>query len=589
MGIIQEGLAVRLEYLNNSAYLFHEDYGWWDETLNRPTSKLMNLIKMNDNITKNKWGNIIPNESFINTNYSPLFDIVIPTYWDVMAAYPSSNGIGYGEHLKLDRASSWDDIDELRDWYVPPTVFLNPSSVPIDTPNDQYINYLPVMEPGFGYINDTKFYVFPNKVTYVINAHSNQSLYYIDTKSMGNGYPVYIYKNNSVTYNDVKSALVKYDEIESGEQLRLRSIQFNYNDETAIVDNIQPYIPMQIIDDKLSYIELSYSTYKLIGNTLTNIIKDYDYINLTDGFLYIHEPFDGVIILTYNEAGFDDVVIKNVDLSPITWDADDRVLSIIDQLKEPYTIYIIQPINTINNVDTEVNLTVVVKDSDNVPVDNITLAATEVMKLEDLSGNDIAATIEEVTYNGDTFYKIYNIPVDTDILLNNSIVIGRIHQPSEYLLIYKSLDILTAVINTNKYGAADIKIQSHETRIPFSNIQYYIKVSHGTYESTYTLVKTNNINFTPPEDNIMTHTAPITTRQTVIDDYNNNTITTQEFIWGGYVRAYTLSDWDNDIDNYIHIPAYNGKSITTIDASSLSGTYVLQYDVIQNTWGTTWN
>jgi len=575
---------IRLEYLNNTAYLNYPDYGWMES--GSPTPKLQTIIKESDRLTKDKWAFVKPNESFIGSEATAAYDLVMPTYWNTSGNYPKSNGIGYNDDAKLHGIV---EAENTYTGFISPNVSLNPSGTTYDMPNEAYSSYTPELCPGYIHLADSKAYMYANKVTKVIKTYSDNSVYYFNMDDIDERHPVY-YKQSSSTYATIRDSLRNTESPEPG-ILTVESGGCLNRDESEVIPGVSPYTPFVVTNnvDKLNAYNMEHLIFDGVESTKPITTT---YINYDEGFIHIENPTDGVIILMYNKKGTEYTTPHNMDASPITWDAKDRAISIVSGLTTPYHTNVYMPTQRVGNVSGSLPVVINIRDDNGIPVSGFQFAVNNKYYIKDVDGNTLdSAETNEVTVSGVSLLELSNLSVSKHIVLNNRAVgyayVGRRNTFTE-----PYPGVLGSTFITNEYGTAYLDLALKPYNEPVSLVEYYYEVSGITStlpDSTIIKIEMERQDIiTNMESNFYGHYVtndyiPMLSPQVRILNLGYEDIPVSGWVYGFQALAYEFDNWMDTRDTYVVLDAYPSGDYSVIMSSTLSGQYAVVYDEVLET------
>jgi hypothetical protein len=584
---------IRLEYLNNIPYLTHQDYGWM--TSGEPTTKLQSLIRESDRKMRDSWEFVVPNESFISVDDVPVYDVSVASNWNASGDYPTSHGIGYNDDLQLSTI-----VNAEREYtnYESVDLYLDTSGVASTPPDEAFNSYLPEMHPGYFYHDEDKFYTYPNKVTKVIRTASGDSVYDISAGSVYNldvedldpAHPVY----GVVLHEDfdtIVSGLPSYKQPTDGVVYAETELAPPIPEVTVASGAIQPYtshIRTTNVSGLVTVPTRNYSHLISTSNEETAVPHDDTYINLRQSFIHIEDPVDGVFVLTYNKKGHDKVTAHDIDVSPITWDADERALSIISGVSVPYWVKQYMPTDRINNFDSTIPVILNVRDTNGVPVSGYPMTVTPNYVLTDTDGSTINGYVSGVTISGEPLLRISGLPANKHINLNNR-AIGFSVPGSNTILSHEPVTIPGTILYTNDYGSAyfDVSVSGHSE--PVSLVDYEFDIA-GTDipvsgDTTLTVhLETNEIVASglanASGEYITDGTVPKLSPTVVGKDIINENIKVSGWIYGMSAKMYTRDAWLDTQSPYEIVESFPSGNVSVINSTHVSGSYVFAYDEV---------
>lgn len=579
---------VRLEYLNDGEYLYYSDYGWF--VSGEPTEQLASIIEESDRISKDKWITVKPNDSFISIDDTPLFDVTIPTHWNVSGDYNDSNGIGFDNELNLEVVESAEDE---YDSYISKDTYLDQSKYKYDVPNERVSSYLPKFVGGYGYINGDKIYAYPNKVTKIIKTTSTNTIYSIDISDIDHTHPVFIAKSTD-DYDTMKTTLRNYVDV-SDSILYIESRFANNDDPQTINNTIAPYTPFAIVSSRESDLgtdnNISHNEHVVLENTDTTTPKSHTYINMRYGFINVETPQDGVVILTYNKKGYEHVVPHNVDVSPITWDAETRIATIVSGTSVPYYSSIYTPYTRINNTDATVPVVVNIRDANGIPVSGVTITATDTYDVTDENGTELIHTIGSYISGDIELVSISDVPESKTVVVNDNRAVGYTHASGANIYIEPNPEITSSTV-TDTYGSAYLEISTTSYYEPVSTLAfaYDIESPDIGISGDVTLnieIENRDIIASGIIDKtggyVDSNYIPYIKQKAILNTFNNQNTVVDGWLYGAHAKLYSKLDWLNDNETFTVVKSIPSGEQSVIQTNTISGEYVLVYDEVNQT------
>lgn len=381
---------IRINYLSDPLYLFEESNGFMSG--GEPTQKLINYIDYAENIAKGNWGTLLPNESRYNnkTPFDGGFSDIIPTFFDIETDdTPWQNGIGDHDNLELIDILAPLEIEPILPIHFP-KLYMSGTSTWVDTAQtlskdfgiDENTNdyYVPKLEPGYFYFNNTEYYLYANKVTEI----------FMESDGIVSGEATYYYlsgepRNISPIFAEHRTTIPNIDTLCGSETIteyRMFKSKDHQPDNSTWV-NIHPYSPMYKAEEYPLLCKTD--KFDLTGHDKTDndlILSGVTFYDTVKNAIVIPGSGYNHCIVTYEDVDAEYCLYMGLNLSPLTADDDYRTVSLVDEIGsgegslqlvtgEYSTEAILDPIFT--SYPTPANtlpLSIIVRDANGVPVPN---------------------------------------------------------------------------------------------------------------------------------------------------------------------------------------------------------------------------